>query len=168
MKLLITSHGRFGKDTTCEYLRDHYGLSFISSSEHVGKRIIYPLLKKSDESLTWEQCFKERHQNRSLWYNLITEYNTPDKARVGKEIFSTYDIYCGLRNIDEFNAQKKLGLFDHSIWIDASLRLPPESSSSITIKDIDCDHIIENNRGIEELYSNIDKLMEELKIVKTR
>ena len=167
MKLLIAGYGRHGKDLCCEYLRDHYNLSFISSSEYVGKKIIYPFLKKSDESLTWEQCFKERHQNRSLWYNLITEYNTPDKARVGKEIFSVYDIYCGLRNIDEFNAQKKLELFDHSIWIDASLRLPPEPSSSITIKATDCDHIIDNNAGIEELYSNIDKLMEEIGIVKT-
>lgn len=168
MKLVVTGNGQHGKDTACEYLRDYYGLSFMSSSEYIGKKIIYPMLKKEDAELTWEQCFKGRHNNRSLWYNLITEYNTPDKTKIGREIFSQYDIYCGLRNIDELNAQKQSGLFDHSIWIDASLRLPQESSSSLTIRESDCDYKIENNATIEELHLQIDMLMGELDIAKIR
>jgi hypothetical protein len=30
-KLLVIGHGRHGKDTVCEMLRDHYGYTFESS-----------------------------------------------------------------------------------------------------------------------------------------
>lgn len=162
MKLLITGFGRHAKDTASEYIASKYGLKFISSSEFVGQKAVYPHLKAKNPSLTWEQCFIERHQNRALWYNLITEYNTPNLARLGTELFEQYDIYCGLRNIDEFNALKTSNVFDHSIWIDASKRLPPEPSSSMTIKPSNCDYIIDNNTTIENLYSNLDTLMQKL------
>ena len=40
-KLLVIGHGRHGKDTVCEILRDHYGYTFESSSQFCSKLFIY-------------------------------------------------------------------------------------------------------------------------------
>ena len=45
-KLLVIGHGRHGKDTVCEILRDKYGYSFESSSQFCSKLFIYEMLKK--------------------------------------------------------------------------------------------------------------------------
>jgi hypothetical protein len=44
-KLLVIGHGRHGKDTVCEFLRDDYGYSFESSSQFCSKLFIYDNLK---------------------------------------------------------------------------------------------------------------------------
>jgi translation elongation factor EF-1alpha len=40
-KLLVIGHGRHGKDTVCEMLRDDYGYTFESSSKFCSKFFIY-------------------------------------------------------------------------------------------------------------------------------
>ena len=44
-KLLVIGHGRHGKDTVCEILRDHYGYTFESSSKFCSLQFIYNDLK---------------------------------------------------------------------------------------------------------------------------
>jgi hypothetical protein len=159
LKLLVIGHGRHGKDTVCEMLRDHYGYSFESSSQFCSTLFIYDQLKDLYGYASEEQCYADRHNHRSEWYDAICAYNVPDAARLGREIFAAHDIYCGLRNKREFFAMQNTGVFDYAIWVDRSDHLPEEDSSSMSLKQWMADFTIDNNGSLEELEFNIDQLM---------
>jgi dephospho-CoA kinase len=158
-KLLVIGHGRHGKDTVCEMLRDKYGYSFESSSQFCSKLFIYNQLKSKYGYTNEEQCYADRHNHRAEWYDAICAYNYPDAARLGREIFKEHDIYCGLRNKREFFAMKNTNVFDYAIWVDRSDHLPEEDSSSMSLKQWMADFTIDNNGSKEELYFNLDQLM---------
>lgn len=159
MKLMIVGHGRHGKDTMCEIL-SKIGYSFESSS-HFASKFIYKELKHKYFYDSPEECYDDRHNHRSEWYDLISAFNADDPARMSRLIFEEYDIYCGNRNKVEFNLAKEQGLFDLSVWVDASKRLPPEDSSSNTITPDMCDIIINNNGTLEEFERRVLKLFQQ-------
>jgi DNA primase large subunit len=159
MKLLIVGHGRHGKDTVSAYLKEKYTLDFLSSSEFCAENVIFPVLSEKYSYKTVQECFDDRHNHRTEWYNLIHAYNEIDHARLGREIFSKYDIYCGLRNAKEMIAMKDQHVYDHAIWVDRSEHLPSEDISSMTISKDMCDIVIDNNGTLDELYEKIDDMM---------
>ena len=158
-KLLVIGHGRHGKDTVCEMLRDDYGYSFESSSKFCSKLFIYNNLKDKYGYADEEQCYADRHNHRTEWYDAICAYNVPDAATLGREMFDAYDIYCGLRNKREFYAMKNTGVFDYAIWVDRSDNLPPESKDSMSLEQWMADFTIDNNGTLEDLKFNLDRLM---------
>ena len=158
-KLLVIGHGRHGKDTVCEILRDRYDYSFESSSRFCSKLFIFNDLKDIYGYSNEEECYEDRHNHRAEWYNAICDYNVPDPARLGREIFQAHDIYCGLRNKKEFHAMKNTGVFDYAIWVDRSDFLPPESKDSMSLEQWMADFTIDNNGSLEDLKFNIDALM---------
>lgn len=159
-KLLVIGHGRHGKDTVCEILRDRYGYSFESSSQFCSKLFIYDDLKDKYGYNSEEQCYADRHNHRQEWYEAICDYNVPDAGRLGKEIFAAHDIYCGLRNKKEFHAMKNTNVFDYCIWVDRSDHLPPESKNSMSLEQWMADYTIDNNGSLEQLEFNVAQLME--------
>lgn len=158
-KLLVIGHGRHGKDTVCEILRDRYGYSFESSSQFCSKLFIYKLLKYKYCYANEEECYNDRHNHRAEWYNAICDYNVPDPARLGREIFAEHDIYCGLRNKKEFHAMRNTGVFDYAIWVDRSDYLPPESKDSMSLEPWMADFTIDNNGTLEDLNFNVTQLI---------
>lgn len=162
MKLLIIGHGRHGKDTVSEYLQDKHGMTFQSSSMHCAANAVYPNLKSVYGYATVEECFSDRHQHRSEWFQLISDYCKDDLARIGREIFQVSDIYCGLRNAREFHAIKNNGLYDYCIWVDRSEFLETEPKSSMSLEPWMADYVIDNNGTLEQLYRNVDDLMRTL------
>ena len=166
MKLLVTGYAEHGKDTVCEILAENFNLSFVSSSFFVAEKACRPrLAERGIVYDTLEACYADRGNHRAHWYDAITDYNTPDKARLGRELFAKYDIYCGLRNFDEFSAQRQQGLFDFSIWVDAIHRMPPEHWSSISIRREDCDFVLDNNRGLVDLEVRTKDLYKRLLVM---
>jgi hypothetical protein len=163
-KLLIIGHGRHGKDTVCEILRDHYGFSFESSSQFCSKLFIFNMLKEHYNYATEEECYADRHNHRAEWYDAICDYNVPDAARLGRDIFGAHDIYCGLRNKKEYHAMKNTGVFDYAIWVDRSDFLPLEDESSMTLKQWMADFTVDNNGTLAELEFNVHQLMKHLHI----
>jgi hypothetical protein len=156
-KLLVIGHGRHGKDTVCEILRDDYGFSFISSSRFVLDEAIWNdwgAARYADK----EACYSDRGNNRALWFNMIASYNTPDKTRTVTGMFAQgYSIYCGLRSRDELNATRHL--FDKIVWVDRSLRLPSEVALSMELSKQDATHILDNNGSLQDLRHSVAKLM---------
>ena len=146
MKLMICGYARHGKDTFCELL----GLPFISSSMAALEAVIWPAWGERHYR-TPEECFDDRGAHREKWFELITAYNAHDRAKLGKYIYSRCDVYCGIRNQEEFFALKDGGHFDMSIWVDASGRKPPEDTSSNTMKPEFCDMIVHNNGTLDDL-----------------
>ena len=161
-KLLVIGHGRHGKDTVCEILRDKYDYSFESSSQFCSKLFIYDQLKDKYGYSSEEQCYADRHNHRAEWYDAICDYNVPDAATLGREMFAAYDIYCGLRNKREFFAMQNTGVFDYAIWVDRSNYLMPESKDSMSLEQWMADYTIDNNGTLEELEFNVDQLITHL------
>ena len=161
-KLLVIGHGRHGKDTVCEILRDEYGYSFESSSQFCSKLFIYNDLKDKYNYTSEEECYADRHSHRKEWYDAICDYNLSDAATLGREMFKKYDIYCGLRNKREFFAMKNTGVFDYCIWVDRSMHLESESKDSMSLEQWMADYTIDNNSGLSELAFNTRVLMQHL------
>ena len=158
-KLLVIGHGRHGKDTVCEILRDSYGYTFESSSKFCSLQFIYNDLKDKYGYANEEECYADRHNHRAEWYNAICDYNIPDAALLGREMFAEYDIYCGLRNKREYYAMKNTGVFDKVIWVDRSDHLPPEGNDSMSLEPWMADYIIDNNGTLGDLAFNVGQLI---------
>lgn len=161
-KLLVIGHGRHGKDTACEILRDKYGYTFESSSQFCSKLFIYNDLKDMYGYNSEEECYADRHNHREEWYNAICNYNINDAATLGRDMFSEYDIYCGLRNKREFFAMQNTEVFDYCIWVDRSMHLPPEDKSSMSLEHWMADYTIDNNGDLNELEFNVTQLITKL------
>jgi hypothetical protein len=159
---MIAGHGRHGKDTVCEILRDDYGMTFESSSQAASDYFIYHILGTLIGYETSVECYEDRHNHRALWFELIKAINYNDPTTLGRVIYKHNDIYCGIRNITEFDELEEAGLFDVSIWVDGSKRHPPESDKSCTVTSKECDIILDNNGTLEDLKVNISKLMKDL------
>ena len=162
LKLLVIGHGRHGKDTVCEILRDNYNYTFESSSQFCSRLFIYDMLKDKYGYDSEEECYADRHNHRVEWYNAICAYNEKDAATLGRAMFDEFDIYCGLRNRREYFAMKNTGVFDYCIWVDRSMHLPPESKDSMSLEQWMADYTIDNNGTLEDLNFNVDQLLKYL------
>lgn len=168
-KLLIVGYGRHGKDTVAEMLRDHMGYKFISSSEFVGRRCVWPQMQTDAMDTfgeypfnyaSFEECFADRANHRPYWADAISAYNTPDKTRTASEMLEGgYDIYVGMRRRDELLPVKEKKLFDEIVWVDRSDHLPPEPKTSMDITPEDADTILDNNGSMADLVLNVQRLM---------
>lgn len=153
MKILIIGKSRHGKDKAAEVLRDNFKLTFSSSSEFCLNEFIYDMLKDHMQYSSKEECYADRVNHRDLWYELIRMYNTTDRARLAKGIVSKFDIYVGMRDLEEYIASRHL--FHHVIFIDATDRLgESDVASDYMTKDL-ATVVIPNNGTEEEFERNI-------------
>ena len=165
-KLLILGYARHGKDTVAEYLRDNYGLRFMSSSEFCGREALWDQWGKAVYG-SFEEMFEDRSNHRELWMQMISAYNTPDKTKTASTMFERgYDMYVGMRRQDELNACNDASLFDAVIWVDRSEHLPPETGSmDITRASARANYEIDNNGEITDLYGQVDEIVHNLTTV---
>lgn len=162
--VIIFGHKQHGKDTACEYLEAKYGVSFASSSLFACQLFLFEQMRKEGHSYeTIEECFADRVNHRKYWYEAIRDYNTPDKTRLGTKLFSKNDVYCGIRDLEEFQALKAAGMVRLAIFIDASGRLEKEDPESMKMDIEDADIVITNNGTLEEFYDKLDRLYAMLK-----
>lgn len=156
MKLMVIGYARHGKDTVCNLLRDMYKLNFVSSSYFVAEIAVRPWLKNLGiEYPDFDTMYADRVNHRADWFNAIAYYNKDDPARLGRELFQQYDIYCGLRRIEEFTALKKENAFDAVFWVDRGLHCPEESPLSMTIQPWHADWVINNNGDMDHLVDQV-------------
>lgn len=156
-KLLILGYARHGKDTVAEILRDAHGYKFMSSSEFVGREIIWETWGKMRYP-TFEMMFEDRVNWRKQWMEMISLYNTPDKSRTARTMLERgYDMYVGMRRYDELEASRHL--FDYVIWVDRLRYEPPETGSmDITRENARPHHVIDNNGTLDDLKRNVEEL----------
>lgn len=152
-KLLILGYARHGKDTFAEILRDKFNLNFMSSSEFVGREIMWDNWGIAKYP-SFERMFEDRVNHRVLWMEMISAYNTPDKTMTAKTMTRRdgFDMYVGMRRFDELQACREADIFNYVLWVDRSDHLPPEvSSMDITKENCGADFIIDNNGSLEDL-----------------
>jgi len=164
---IISGLARHGKDTACEILRDNFNLNFKSSSQAALDIFLFDVLnnKYGKNYKTKQEAFEDRVNNRELWHREIALYNADSGYKLAHGIFKDNDIYCGMRSIRELEATKAwanvVGKRLHTIWVDASLRFTEltETAESIDITSHDCEYILLNNYGLDELYNECYKLI---------
>lgn len=157
MKIFVIGHGRHGKDTVGEVIRDMTGLTFESSSMFCAAHVVTPWLEKlgiTYDSL--EECYEDRVNHRVEWYNAIRAFNKDDESRLSAAIFDKFDMYVGIRSRIEFLASKHLS--DLAIWVEAAERVPQVDPTCKILKT-DCDIIIDNNGTEEELIEKTERLL---------
>lgn len=155
-KLLIVGYARHGKDTVGEILRDEYGFKFTSSSMFVAQEVMWDNWGCAVYD-NFDEMFEDRINNRVLWMQMISAYNTPDKTKTAHTMIERgYDMYVGMRRLDELEACRERGFLDAIVWVDASDRKPPETGSmDITRENAKPDYVIDNNGSLEDLYANV-------------
>lgn len=158
MKILILGNARHGKDTLAELFNEHFGLTFMSSSQASADFFLYNQLKDKYGYTTSEECFNDRVNHREEWYQAICDYNKDNRARLAQDILSRSNCYVGMRDKEEFNECVKQKLFDIIIWVDASKRLPLEPGTSFNINISDADVIVENNGTFEEFVEKSKRI----------
>lgn len=161
MKLLIIGHGRHGKDTVAEHLRDEHGLSFVSSSYFLAERVVRPALVEHGLTYdTLEACYEDRVNHRVLWRDIIRAYNGDDPARLARAILEVSDCYVGMRSHEEYIASRHL--FNAVMWVDAFRRgLPADDSLTI---EYDPSRMIriENGGSLDDTCEQVDNWMQTL------
>jgi len=161
-RICVVGSMRMGKDTVAEMINKNFGLTFTSSSQAAADIFIYDALKDKYGYKTPEECFEDRVNHRSEWYDLIVGYNRDDKARLAKGILNLSDMYVGMRDRAEIEECKRQKLFDYVIGI-YDPRKPEEPKNSFNI-DIweDCDFVIPNAQGLEELEDRVIKIFNDI------
>jgi hypothetical protein len=106
-----------------------------------------------------EECFDDRHNYRTEWYDAIRAFNRPDASALGRAIFEEHDVYCGLRSKAELNALRNAGVVNYIIWVDRSEHAPIEPAESCTVEPWMADYVIDNNGSLDDLEFNVDQLM---------
>ena len=159
-KLLIIGYARHGKDTVAEILARKYGFRFTSSSEFVGREIIWEDWGKRFYP-DFDAMFADRVNHRELWMRMISLYNTPQKDRTARTMLSRgYDMYVGMRRADELDASRHL--FDYVIWVERA-GFPPETGSMDITKELaKPDYVIHNGGTLEELEASVDVVAREV------
>ena len=160
MKILVLGDGEHGKGTFCKLLKEAYNLTSMSSSMFAAERFLFEKLRLKYGYESFDECYDDRRNKRSEWFEEIKNYNGFNLARLATELTSQYDIYDGMRNIEEFDACQIRcePIFDLVIYIDASKRLPAEIGS-MTIPRERADIVIENNGSINEFKLKILRVM---------
>lgn len=172
-KLLVLGYARHGKDTVSELFATRFGLSFVSSSYFVAERAVRPALELAGISYSsLDACYADRVNHRAAWFNAIADYNSGDPAKLGRELFSEHDIYCGLRSLREFVALYRESAFDVCIWVDRSKgelikdfgagpryigdARPAEPRSSCSVTPNLADFVLDNNGSLADLSLQVD------------
>jgi hypothetical protein len=157
-RLLIIGHGRHGKDSVADVLRDQYGMRAVSSSEFAARKAVFPLV--SDLYPDWRAAYEDRHAHRDLWFHAIRAYNLRPGPMLAEQILEHHDIYTGMRSRDEFERSRRV--FDLVVWVDASRRLPLEPGGSMELSADDADWIIDNNGPVESLPDEVADFVDEV------
>ena len=163
MIIAVCGSGGHGKDTVSDYIAKETLLRYReSTSEFSVRQIVFPVLSEKYGYKTVQECWDDRRNHRSEWAALIWAYNSesPTGVRLYQEMIPNNDIINGCRNDAEFAICKQLRIFDKSIWVDASKRLPVEDSTSCQITATSCDFVVDNNGTIAELKKQLNDFMQ--------
>ena len=165
MKLLILGHARHGKTTAANVFEEE-GWATEDSSVFACRHVIYPKWGRHRYDSP-EACHADRSRHRAKWFQMIRDYNTPDGARLAREMLAYSDIYAGMRRIEEFEACKKQGLFDLIIWVNAEHRKPVEGAESMELDAHVADIIIDNNDDPQEFDHRCRRLAKALRSLRS-
>lgn len=161
MRLFIAGDPESGKDALGLAIEKLFKMPACSSSlaamPHVYGMSPELKLKYPDARAAWED--RRTPENRVLWHDYIVKLNTPNLTTLGRILLEDHDVYVGIRNPDEFEACKKAGLCDLSIWVTSDIRGSKESAKSNGMSPHMCDMEFRNNcETLGELETKVQRV----------
>ncbi len=152
-KILVLGHARHGKDTVADLLGNTLNASKFCLQEFLYDRLqAYMKRRGLGPYQGMEHAYQDRVWEREKWFYEIQQYNAINPARLAKKLLEVSNIYVGVRCARELAACIEQNLFTHILWVDASERLPPEPTSSMTISfDPSVMRLISNNGAEADL-----------------
>jgi len=163
MKLRINGYARHGKDTVADMISEHYGLVKPDASRIIARYLITSRLPKGwypgNLAEQVEAAYYDRVNHREGWFNFVSDMGAETLCL---EVMRAGDIYVGERRRESFELTK--GLFDASIWVDASERgLAPEPVTSCNLDARGHDYVIYNNGSLEDLEREMHRTIKLIK-----
>lgn len=165
-RLMICGDGRHGKDEFAKFLCEESGGKFKAKSSsmcairHViipNLSEIYPrpivdiynnILHSKGQKAAEDFVYEQRFGFRDHWKDAICEYNRDNPTRLMKNLFSTCNVYVGIRSKIEFDSGKDEKLFHKAIWIHRP-GTPTEDTNDITASD--CEVVVINDGSLAYL-----------------
>ena len=161
LKFLVIGHKSHGKDYLVNLMIKYLEIKFASTTVVMCEEFIFDVLKDELEYKTPAECHADRDNHRPIWFQLTKLFCYHDKTALIRKVLSDNVGYNGLRNVDELNAAKELGLFDLTIWVDACIRMPLEDSRSMTVTANDAEYFFDNNvKTIEAAHYQLELLFD--------
>lgn len=164
LKIVLIGHKDHGKDEVADMLVDvlkedhNIDITFKTTSEIANEEFIFDCIKDEFDYKTLKEAHTDRDNHRPLWFRLISLFNRNNKAEFIKLVLSKYDIYAGLRCVEELEESARQGLFDYLIAVDGRERLPEEPKTSFTIPLERAEYILDNNGSLSELPNQVKML----------
>lgn len=156
--LCIVGYGRAGKDTACEWLRDHTVLRYAGGSSWSACDYMAGFLGK-----TPEEAYRDRHQDRMMWFNELNKLRDREGPTcLVRRCLTHSDLVCGLRNRVEILGGRRDGLLDLVVWIDRPVPVDPTVEFDVN----DADLVIRNHGTLEEFYGRLERFARALKILR--
>jgi len=151
MKIAICGHGRCGKDTASNWLRDHTSLCYHGSTSEAAAELVFSKIKDEFGYQTVAECFQDRHNHRKLWASLIWKHNQPDGLTLYRGMLVDGDILNGIRRAPELSALRQNAMIDLVVWIERDVPDDPSLEMDSGIADV----IIPNNGTFDDLYERL-------------
>lgn len=159
MKLFVIGHKEHGKGQFCEIAQRIFGLTHMGTSAF-NAQMMFNLMRDTHGYTTVEECHADRKNHRELWFTEIRNFCGEVPHRVYSNILAEHNICEGARNRQEFESGRLHNATgDLIIWIDASERMPLESSDSMELTKDDADIIIPNNGSKEAFEASVVRLL---------
>lgn len=162
MKIAVCGPGRSGKDTVSHWLREHTTLRYVSSTSEAAAQLCFTQLKDRYGYTSVDEAFKDRHNHRVEWANVIWEYNKPYGITLYEEMLDTNDILNGIRRSGEIRSLQQHRLIDLTIWIDR----PNTNDPSCEMDMDDADIVIRNHTSFTDLYRRLTNFAKVARILR--
>lgn len=162
--LAVLGHGRAGKDTACEWLRDNTTLRFAGGTSWVARHHMAERLSADlGRPVTPDEAFARRHEDRDKWFRYLNDFTAHEPLRLLRMVLADSDLACGLRRGSEVILGQQEGLIDLSIWVE-NPRVPPDPT--VAFRKEDCDVIILNEADLDTFYRRLKRLAAALGILR--
>lgn len=162
MIISISGHGRAGKDSLAEWMKNHTVLLYTkSTSAYLKTEMFHHMRVLGHEYKDEEECYSDRANHRNIWAEYIDLFNKNDPARLYKRCLAEQQILTGVRRHHEFAAVQALGVVDLYIWVDR-----PGNPVDVTqgYGPEMCDIILLNDT-LEGLFTRAERLCKQLGIL---
>lgn len=163
IKIAICGPGRAGKDTAAEYLAELLRLKYTAGTSLWAAGLVYEYFQKHapGKYVGKRDCWHDRHNHRTLWAQVIGDYNRDDPVALYRDCLAEQNFLTGIRWRHEQQACKAAKLCDLWIYVDR----PGCDDDTNQIKPEDCDFVICNYGTLEQFEEKLRNLANVLRAI---
>lgn len=148
--IAFCGHGRAGKDTCCEILRDNFHYPFDGSISKAVTHIVSEVTGYDPQ-----EVYEQRHTQRMWWYDFCNELRASDPTLLVRLTLQRSACISGIRDKHELIACRDQGVIDYAIWVDRDVEPDP----TLTYGPEECHFFVTNYTDRLALRFYVSELM---------